>query len=78
MAPTKEYDLIITGGICVTASDVASWDIAVKDEKIVLLAPSGSLKNTKAFKMIDAEGGYVMVSLFFSTLDARSIEHSIT
>lgn len=60
---TQDYDLIITGGICVTASDVASWDIAVKDEKIVLLAPSGALKNTKAVKTIDADGGYVMASL---------------
>ncbi|KAK3348928.1 hypothetical protein B0T25DRAFT_503809 [Lasiosphaeria hispida] len=54
-----EYDLVITNGICVTAADIASYDIAVKDEKIVLLAPSGSLAQADAEKIIDAEGGYV-------------------
>lgn len=62
MAPPEEYDLVITGGVCVTASDVAPLDIAVKDEKIVLLAPSGSLSHAKATRIIDAEGGYVTVS----------------
>jgi dihydropyrimidinase len=38
-------------------------DIAVDGEKIVLLAPSGSLKN-HGKKVIDAEGGYIMVSLY--------------
>lgn len=61
MALVDEYDLIITGGICVTASDTAPLDIAIKDEKIVLLAPSGTLKDAKALRVIDAEGGYVMV-----------------
>jgi hypothetical protein len=56
-----EYDLIITNGVCVTATDVAAYDIGIKDEKIVLLAPSGSLKDAKTTKLIDADGGYVMV-----------------
>lgn len=56
------YDLVITNGVCVTAGDVAAYDIAVKDEKIVLLAPSGSLAQAKTARLIDAEGGYVMVS----------------
>ena len=64
--PTKmksfEYDLIITNGTCITAVDIASYDIAIKDEKIVLLAPSGSLARADAGKIIDAEGGYVTVS----------------
>ncbi|KAH7308440.1 D-hydantoinase [Stachybotrys elegans] len=55
-----EYDLVITNGVCVTASDVAAWDIAIKDEKIVLQAPSGSLAEAKAKRIIDAQGGYVM------------------
>lgn len=62
MAPVDEYDLVITGGLCVTASDIAPLDIAIKDEKMVLLAPCGSLSQAKAVKVIDAEGGYVMVS----------------
>lgn len=58
-----QYDLIITNGVCVTASDVAAWDLAIKDEKIVLQAPSGSLAKASAKRIIDAEGGYVMVSI---------------
>lgn len=57
-----EYDLIITNGVCVTAGDVAHYDIAVKDEKIALLAPSGSLANAKATRVLDAEGAYITVS----------------
>jgi N-acyl-D-aspartate/D-glutamate deacylase len=60
---TSLYDLVITNGLCVTASDVASLDIAVSDGKIALLAPSGSLEG-KGAREIDAEGGYVMVSTF--------------
>ncbi|KAI1776118.1 hypothetical protein F4818DRAFT_440490 [Hypoxylon cercidicola] len=56
----EPYDLVITNGVCVTATDVAALDVAVKDEKIVLLAPSGSLGSAKAKRMLDAEGGYVM------------------
>ncbi|KAH9906172.1 D-hydantoinase [Xylariomycetidae sp. FL2044] len=55
-----EYDLVITNGICATATDVAPLDVAVKDEKIALLAPSGSLAKAKTKRLIDAEGGYVM------------------
>ncbi|KAB5566198.1 hypothetical protein GE09DRAFT_958643 [Coniochaeta sp. 2T2.1] len=54
-----EYDLVITNGVCVTAADVASYDVAIKDEKVVLLAPSGSLAQANARQVIDAEGGYV-------------------
>ncbi|KAI1374457.1 hypothetical protein F4677DRAFT_455456 [Hypoxylon crocopeplum] len=56
----EPYDLIITNGVCVTATDIAAFDVAVKGEKIVLLAPSGSLSNATAKRIIDAEGGYVM------------------
>lgn len=55
------FDLVITNGVCVTATDIASYDIAIKDEKIVLLAPSGSLAKSKATRIIDAEGGYITV-----------------
>ncbi|KAK7757375.1 hypothetical protein SLS62_000387 [Diatrype stigma] len=54
------YDLVIINGLCVTAADVAPYDIAVKDEKIVLLAPSGSLAKANTKRLIDAEEGYVM------------------
>lgn len=56
-----EYDLVITNAVCVTAADVSPYDVAIRDEKIVLLAPSGSLKDAKTKRLIDAEGGYVMV-----------------
>ncbi|KAI0199051.1 hypothetical protein F4808DRAFT_434000 [Astrocystis sublimbata] len=55
-----EYDLVVTNGVCVTAVDVAPLDIAIKDEKIALLAPSGSLSNARTKRLIDAENGYVM------------------
>jgi dihydropyrimidinase len=57
------FDLVITNGICVTASDVAAFDVAIKDEKIALLAPSGSLGTANAAKVIDAQGGFITVSL---------------
>lgn len=62
MTVPAEFDLVITGGVCVTATDIAPLDIGVQDEKIVLLAPSGSLREATAARTIDAEGGYVMVS----------------
>ncbi|KAI1500467.1 hypothetical protein F5X99DRAFT_235987 [Biscogniauxia marginata] len=55
-----DFDLVITNGVCVTATDIAPFDIAIRDEKIVLLAPSGSLEKTQSKRIIDAEGGYVM------------------
>ncbi|KAI1640243.1 D-hydantoinase [Biscogniauxia mediterranea] len=55
-----DFDLVITKGLCVTAADIAPFDIAIKGEKIVLLAPSGSLEKARSKHTIDAEGGYVM------------------
>jgi dihydropyrimidinase len=57
------FDLVITNGVCVTASDVAAFDVAIKDEKIALLAPSGSLAKANASKIIDAQGGFITVSI---------------
>lgn len=57
----ESYDLLVINGLVVTASDVGHYDIAIKDEKIALLAPKGSLAEILAKKVIDAEGGYVMV-----------------
>lgn len=57
------YDLLILNGLVVTASDFGHYDIAIKDEKIALLAARGSLAEAEAKKVIDAEGGYVMVRL---------------
>lgn len=56
-----EYDLVVTNGICVTATDIATYDVAVKGEKIAFLAPSGSLATANARRIINAEGGYVTV-----------------
>ena len=55
------FDLLILNGTVVTASDTASYDIAIKDGKISLLVPQGFLASAKAIRVIDAEGGYVMV-----------------
>ena len=62
MATIRDYDLVITNGVCVTPSDIAPYDIAIKDEKIVLLAPAGSLSEASTRQLIDAEGGFVTVS----------------
>ena len=70
-----EYDLVITNGICVTAADVAAYDVAIKDEKIVLLAPSGSLSGANAGQVIDAEGGYVTVRLIHLRLTEQHAYH---
>lgn len=58
------YDLLIINGTVVTAADIGSYDIAVKDGKIALLAPNGGVLRSfvqTAKKVIDAEGGMVMV-----------------
>ncbi|KAK3168267.1 hypothetical protein OEA41_004713 [Lepraria neglecta] len=56
----SSYDLMIINGLVVTASDIGHYDVAIKNEKIALLAPTGSLAGIEADKVIDAEGGYVM------------------
>ncbi|KAF2878482.1 D-hydantoinase [Massariosphaeria phaeospora] len=55
-----EYDLIIVNGVVVTESETNEYDIAVKDEKVAKVAPRGELRDAKAARTIDAEGGYVM------------------
>lgn len=70
MSFPQEFDLVVTNGICVTAADVAPLDIGIQGGKIVLLAPSGALSKAKTSKLIDAEGGYVMVSLLALCLDS--------
>ena len=57
----ESYDLLVINGLVVTASDIGYYDIVIKDEKIALLAPSGSLVDIATKRIIDAEGGYVMV-----------------
>ena len=56
-----DYDLLVLNGLVVTASDVGRYEIAIKDERIALLAPAGSMANARAKRIIDAQGGYVMV-----------------
>ena len=65
------FDLLVVNGLVVTASDTASYDIAVKDGKIALLAPPGVLSKEKAKRVIDAEGGYVMVHNIFQHRDGK-------
>jgi len=54
-------DLLIVNGLVVTASDTASYDIAIQGGTVALLAPQGVLPREKAVRVIDAQGGYVMV-----------------
>ena len=55
-----DYDLIIQNGIVVTATEIRTADIAVKDEKIAAIEAPGTFKNAAASRIIDAEGGFVM------------------
>lgn len=73
MSLPQEFDLVVTNGVCVTAADVAPLDVGIKGGKIVLLASSGSLGKAKASKLIDAEGGYVMVSWPAHSLESSPI-----
>lgn len=57
-----EYDLIILNGVVVSDTEVGEYDVAVKNEKIAKVVKRGELKDAKAGKTIDAEGGYVMVN----------------
>jgi len=59
-----EYDLLVVNGLVVTDTEAGEYDIAVKDEKIAAVAERGELKDAKCLKIIDAEGGYVMVRVF--------------
>lgn len=56
-----EYNLLVLNGLVVTDNSTGEFDIAVKDGKIVKVAPRGSLFGDSATKIIDAEGGMVMV-----------------
>lgn len=62
---TAGYDLIIRNGVVVTDIAVQEQDIAVKDGKIARITPKGGLNVASATKVIDAEGGYVMVEPYF-------------
>lgn len=57
----SDFDLIIVGGLVVTAEDIGELDIGIKNEKIAEVAPRGRLSSISATKTIDAQGGYVMV-----------------
>lgn len=56
------FDTIIVNGQVVTAADAWPYDIGIRNGKIACLAPSGSLAGSKAARVIDAQGGMVMVS----------------
>lgn len=57
-----DYDLIILNAVLVTDRETKDCDISIKNEKIFSIEPAGMLKDAKAGRVVDAEGGYVMVS----------------
>lgn len=57
-----DFDLLITNGVVVTAEEHGEFDIGIKDGKIDQVVPRGTFQNVSATKIIDAKGGYVMVS----------------
>jgi len=66
MSSTFDFDLVIKNGIVVSASDETRCDIAVKDGKVVLLMQDVPVP--EGCQVIDAEGGYVTVSVCFASL----------
>jgi dihydropyrimidinase len=56
-----DFDLIILGGLVVTAEEVGEYDIGIKGEKIEEVVPWGRLSSKIAKRTIDAKGGYIMV-----------------
>lgn len=52
-----DFDLLIKGGMIVTASDIYAGDVAVKDGKIAL---SGTELDLSARSVIDAKGKYLL------------------
>jgi dihydropyrimidinase len=56
-----EYDLLIVNGIVVTDASIQERDMAIKGEKIAKIVPRGDLKDAQAAKVINAQGGYIMV-----------------
>jgi dihydropyrimidinase len=57
----SDFDLIVVGGLVVTAEEIGEFDIGIKDEKIAEITARGGLASKSATKTIDAKGGYVMV-----------------
>ena len=60
---SMSFDLIVKNGVVATAADVGKYDIGVKDGKIAILAPSISADQFPKARIIDAEGGFVTVSI---------------
>lgn len=56
------YDLLILNGIVVTDTEIGENDIAIRVEKIIKIVPKGMLSEATAKSMIDAKGGYVVVT----------------
>jgi dihydropyrimidinase len=55
---TKDYDVLIHGGVVVTGSGIRKVDVGIKGEKIVAVEPD--LPPGEASRVIDASGKYVM------------------
>lgn len=57
----SDFDLIVVGGLVVTAEEIREIDIGIKNEKIAEITARGGLSSKSAARTIDARGGYVMV-----------------
>ncbi|KAJ5525380.1 hypothetical protein N7494_012030 [Penicillium frequentans] len=56
----SKFDLIVTNGKVVTAADISTCCIGIKDGKIRALAESFTTDEVEGARVIDAEGAYVM------------------
>jgi hypothetical protein len=66
----EEYELVVSNETVVTDTETREYDIAVKDEKIAKIVCRGGLLGNSAKKVIDAEGGYVMVSWEYTCVES--------
>ncbi len=55
---TKQYDLLIRGGLVVSGSKIRKADVGIKGEKITSVEPR--LPQKEAARVIDASGKYIM------------------
>lgn len=57
------FDLLVLNGLVVTGEESGEFDIAVAGGKVSKVVPRGTLSGYDAKKVIDAQGGLVMVRI---------------
>jgi dihydropyrimidinase len=58
-----DFDLVVVNGLLVTHEQTGAYDVAIREGKVVRVVSRGDLQGVRSKRVIDAEGGYVMVSV---------------